>query len=570
MAHRTLTLLEVTGIQPYIFGSNQLAQNIGASELVMQATTQAVITTLNRLGWSHNGRWDDNAQTTGPGVQYDGRSLEDGLDVEIAYAGGGNAMLLFREHSHARTFVQRLTRELLTAAPGLRLVAAHADFDEQDDVLADVHYRLRGNLAHRKHDHPLSTPLLGLGVTAECVYTGLPATGYDDDPATVGHDAAQKIEQIPGFYERRPIAAAVAAKLKAERAGKRRLDKVLPQVKGSYGYDFIYDFGELGEPGESSYIAVVHADGNQMGKRFDALRDRHNSAEENAAYVRALRGFSLSVRRRARRALSQTVDYLFASRDRGDAKGKFGGEVRTPRNRAGEPVLPFRPIVFGGDDITFVCDGRLGLDLAAFYLNAFCEEGHDGEALVGGPVYARAGVAVVKTHYPFSRAYDLAEALAKKAKAAIGARKPQKQKSATVMDWHFATTGMMFDIDEIRGREYEDSNGRSLLMRPIALKESAPTWRTWRTFTTLMETFQKEEWKNMRNKVLALRDALRQGERAVELFRATHDQVNRLPSIPGRPDMAQRGWQDNACGYYDAIEAIDFFVSLKREKEATT
>jgi hypothetical protein len=27
-------------------------------------------------------------------------------------------------------------------------------------------------------------------------------------------------------------------------------------------------------------------------------------------------------------------------------------------------LLPFRPIVFGGDDVTFICDGRLGLSLA--------------------------------------------------------------------------------------------------------------------------------------------------------------------------------------------------------------
>ncbi|MBC8493019.1 MAG: hypothetical protein H8D43_04460, partial [Chloroflexi bacterium] len=42
MAQQTLMLMEATGIQDYIFGSNQLAQNIGASELVTQATTDWV------------------------------------------------------------------------------------------------------------------------------------------------------------------------------------------------------------------------------------------------------------------------------------------------------------------------------------------------------------------------------------------------------------------------------------------------------------------------------------------------------------------------------------------------
>ena len=35
------------------------------------------------------------------------------------------------------------------------------------------------------------------------------------------------------------------------------------------------------------------------------------------------------------------------------------------------PIFPLRPIVFGGDDLTFVCHGRIGLALAARYLQYF-------------------------------------------------------------------------------------------------------------------------------------------------------------------------------------------------------
>jgi hypothetical protein len=563
MAKRTLTLLEVTGIQPYIFSSNQLAQNIGASELVTLATTKWVV---DMLGNQTNAFWDNDNEDYGPGMQYNGQKLEDGLLAEVVYAGGGNAMLLFNAPGDAASFVQKLTRHLLEHAPGLKLVAAHQEYDHQSMALANVHYELRGALAHRKHDHVVSAPLLGLGVTAECVYTGLPAVGYDDEEATVGKDAYQKVQEFPGAYQHRPISGEVAAKLKAERGGKQRLDKVLPQVKGTFGYDFIYDFSELGDPDESSYLAVVHADGNAMGKRFDKLREKYNTPDKNDEYIKELRKFSLSVRRRARRALSETVDYLFASRDSGDANGRFGGVVKTPKNRSQEPVLPFRPIVFGGDDITFVCDGRLGLDLAAYYLKSFCKEGEKGEELEGGKVYARAGVAVVKTHYPFSRAYDLAEALASQAKKAI--KEFNATGSATVIDWHFATTGMMFSIQKIREREYQPFPNRSLLMRPVTLDAGAKTWRTWDTFAQVTDTFQNHEnWKGMRNKVLALREALRQGETAVELFIATHDKVKKLPEIKRLPDMATRGWYGDRCGYFDAIEAIDFFVSLERKKE---
>lgn len=580
MMERTLTLLEITGIQPYIFGSNQLAQNIGASELVARATTRKVVDTLQELQWSSNIYWKDDDTIFGPGVQYNTNSLGDNLRVEVVYAGGGNAMLLFREMQDARNFIRKLTRYLVENAPGLRLVAAHSTYNHATNILSDVHHALRGTLAHRKHDHAVSAPLLGLGVTATCVYTGLPAIGFDDDERIVGRDAVEKIQQYSGAYQHRHIAAEVAAKLKAERAGKRRLDSVLPQVKGDFGYDFIYDFDEIGDHDESSYIAVVHADGNRMGERFDEIRHANTSANKNDDYIKALRDFSLKIRRRAKRALSETVDYLFASLDSGDGNGRFGGVVRTPRNRSGDPVLPFRPIVFGGDDITFVCDGRLGLDLAAYYLKAFCREDDPDERLVGGPVSARAGVAVVKTHYPFSRAYDLAEELARQAKSAISTFNPQKKQSM-VIDWHFATTGMLFPIAEIRKKEYQDNKDRSLLMRPVTLDTNATTWRTWKTFRSLVDTFQHggqndddhddngNKWQGMRNKVLALREALREGETAVELFLAMHSQVDELPTIEGKPDMALRGWQAGECGYFDAIEAIDFFVSLELVEAAT-
>lgn len=69
MSEHTLMLIEATGIQEYIFGSNQLAQNIGASELVTRATTDWVIAELNQLGLKHNaiknvkGEWEPNDQS---------------------------------------------------------------------------------------------------------------------------------------------------------------------------------------------------------------------------------------------------------------------------------------------------------------------------------------------------------------------------------------------------------------------------------------------------------------------------------------------------------------------------
>jgi hypothetical protein len=491
MMEKTLVLVEASGIQEYIFGSNQLAQNIGASELVRRATEE----------------WVEKWTT---------------LDQRV-YVGGGNAMLLFEAEEQADAFARKLTCRALEEAPGLQLVVARQTFEP--GKLRKTHQALRGELAKRKLSRRPSTPLLGLGVTAACVYTGAPA-----------------VEVREGQL----ISAEVRAKLDAKDAGKDRLKERLTQVAQA-GYDFVDDFDDFGTKGESSYLAVIHTDGNRMGERIQAL-----SGESDADYVHALRAFSKSVEDAADKALNSTVDLLLRAADPRDRK--IAGVVPIHDRR-----LPFRPIVFGGDDVTFVCEGRLGLAVTAHYLRVFSAQILSDKE----PAHARAGVAVVKSHYPFSRAYDLAEALAASAKRYIRETKAH----LTALDWHFAVSGLVLPLGEVRKREYTVPDG-NLLMRPVRLNPPSGDWRSWETFTQVMQIFQDENgpWAGRRNKIKALQQALRDGRQAVPHFLASYPDLKSLPEIRGLPAMAEQGWQGPRCGYFDAIEALDFYVPLEEGK----
>lgn len=540
MPDKTLLLVEATGIQNYIFGSNQLAQNIGASELVQQATTDWVFAALPE---PHNVESDDNQPDC---WRITTRNLDaDHLLAEVVYAGGGNAMILLASADEARAFTRRLTRKVLEDAPGLGIVVASKAVDTRP--LRNVHQELRKELARRKLDQPRNVPLLGLAVTAACKFTGAPAVTVDEDG--------------------RPISEEVRKKLDAEGNAEKRLKRHLQDVELA-GFEFLRDFNKMGEKGESSYLAVIHTDGNSMGERIKNIGNLYG--DDDAAYVRELRKFSNSVAAAARSALNKTVGMLLDPnnlervRDEdGSERYILGGKVRVPRDRDGKDRLPFRPIVFGGDDVTFVCEGRLGLELAAKYLHEFTSVSlADGER-----PYARAGIAVVKSHYPFSRAYDLAEALCKSAKRRIKELEEEDHSGATVMDWHFAVGGLVLPLKEVREREYVSDLGHSLLMRPVRLDDPKSTWRSWQTFTDLMADFQdrkhgrNKEWSDRRNKVKALRDALRAGPEAVRLFLNTVD--GKLLDIPQRPDMKLQGWQGQECGYFDAVEALDFFIPLE-------
>ncbi len=554
----TLTQIEATGIQDYIFGSNNLRQNVGASELVARATTQWVAQALDGLGGKHNATWNDSEGRLDLADQSIAAS---GVQAEVIYAGGGNALILFEGKAHglAQDFTRNLTFKVLEQARGLTLVVEHLDFEWDSVVLSEKHQELRRKVAARKMKRPISLPLPGRAVTAACEFTGLPAVGLDKlDNDLISEQVRCKVD----------IGHSLA---------NGRLHNILRNVRKN-GYEFAHDFDLFGEKGESSYIAVIHADGNGIGKRFKAIAKEHPSSDDNEAYVRQLRAFSQAMREKSVTSLRETVDLLMGSRETGeDGKERFGGEVLIPKEdrKTGkqQEYLPFRPIVFGGDDVTFVAEGRLGLAMAAHYLNTVSQGPLPGPkaGVDGDPLYSRAGVAVVKSHYPFSRAYELAEALAASAKSCIDYLADGK---GTVMDWHFSTSGVILSLKQVREREYIAETGNSLLMRPVRLNlgEEPPPgskyWRSWETFVDITRAFQDEKpWAGRRNRIKALQGAPRGGPDAVEQFRANYG-VEELPEIPMQSTMKTTGWAGGDCGYFDAIEALDFYVHLSSGKEA--
>ena len=465
----------------------------------------------------------------------------DDLNSELVYTGGGNTVILFRkniEKDLARQFTKNLTRRVLIKAHGLQLIVTHKDFDWDDSKnnLAKTVSETLADVNKKKYDRRVSTHLMGLGVTADCQYTGLPAV-----------DIRAKSEKDPTNDVW--ISREVAAKLDFFGAANERLQANFPPA-GNRKY--VYNFNDFGVKHESSYIAVVHADGNNMGKRVQNFSRKHS--KENREYIEAIRKFSLSVEHATKEALMASINQLQESID---DENKIGGVVEIPKNAHGNQFLPFRPIVFGGDDITFVCDGRLGLTLAEVYLRKLTSP--ELKLSDGDPIFARAGIAIVKTHYPFSRAVALAEDLAKSAKSYI--RKNTGEKNLSAMDWHFAVSGPISGLDDIRKREYTVDTGK-LYMRPVRLGESVGSdWHSWDTFTSILKEFQ-ESWADKHNKLMSLREALRAGPETVEHFTTTYAQE--LPIIEKNPDSGTRGWIHDQCTCFDAIEAIDFFVPLER------
>jgi len=574
MTTYTATVIDTSGIQPYIFGSNRLRENIGASYLVNQATGAWVKEALGALSEALKKEQSANCDIyippettseTPPKIHQDSRII-----AELIYTGGGNAIAIFPDRAYAIRFTQILSHRVLKEAPGITLTVAHQDFtwEEQESLFKTIQ-QLRHALEYQKPPKAPSSPLLGLSVTADCTSTRLVAVGMSnefdapaDDAYLVSREVQHKIIAVPQSNDRL----------------WRQLRTEIPQ---DLPCKFPTDFDDLGRSrGESSYIAVVHADGNSMGDRFKLCGE----GKSNEDYITAIRKLSRSVNNAGITALRSVMAQLVKSIHNGVVQGKLG-EFSLPERREGGYYFPFRPLVYGGDDVAFVCDGRLGLELAALYLEAFAQQ-KDSD---GKPFSACAGVAIVKTHYPFARAYALSEALCSSAKALI--RKETDLARQTAMDWHIATSGLLGSIGEIRQREYRSAQGKHLEMRPVWLSHQQE-WRTWEGFKHVTQDFASgNDWKESKNKVLALREVLRQGEIAIKewlkiqkLHEPVPDEKNidrektaiaqflsvyRLKTLPSflvkdgkEISLQTKGWVDDRCGYFDAIEAMDFYLDI--------
>lgn len=547
MTEYVLTMLDSSGIQDYIFGSNRLQENIGASELVYRATTLWVFDALMTNELSHNvvdidlvrGTWTFNKHEI----------TKDNLDVEVVYAGGGNSMLIFADLEKARQFTRVLTRRILEDAPGLTVAVQHLEFQwDEPSALKQARKDLGKQLAKHKQERSLSAPLLGLGVTAVCQSTGLVAVRNNQGQIEIEGSAVDL--SLPG-EELRLISHETERKIGWRDAANDRLRaQVGKSITGNF--KFPSDLDKLGRiMGEESYIAVVHADGNKMGEHVKRI-----PGEDNRTYLNALRHFSQSVNEAGMAALQAVVGKLQQNTRWNQERKRYEVSEKIPLE---QNYLPFRPLVFGGDDVTFVANGQLGLTLAATYLEAFEAETQKPEYNLP-KMYASAGISMVKMHYPFARAYKLSEELAKSAKKFV-CDTPQDDFSA--LDWHFALSGLSGSLGAIREREYTVPEG-SLLMRPVRLKKEEDTQdgRYWQNGIERIIRELDNERKYARNKVKGLRRPLREGADTTQTYRENFA-IEPLPELlPGDKDHIETGWDGKRCLYFDAIELMDHYIPL--------
>jgi hypothetical protein len=509
-----LTGIDVLGVQRFVFASNRLKDVVTGSFLVHWCTS-----------------W--------PGAL---SSLV--AEKNILLASGGNAIVEFDTYEDARCFAAHYTRLLYDKAPGLEVVLVHEEFE--NERLAAALQNLQIKLARAKTERSPSVPLSGLSVTASCMETGQPATNIDSAETTA------------------PISRNICKRREKRKDANTYWNAFL---QGKECFEFPLELDQLGRSIEdTSYLGVVHVDGNGVGKKIKTWLEKVDNGTDDNIVRREYREWSAAIDKLGNTALQAVVDRLCQGVDRKSSKviGTPDGLSFDLHTVNGGWMLPIRPILLGGDDLTFVCDGRIALDLAETALGVF---EHSNIPHLGN-ISASAGIAIVRVHAPFARAYELSEKLCRSAKGKL----KEKNNPGCALDWHIGIARPGESVTTLREKQYEAKKSDSsdkyrLTCKPYLLGSGKDDTETWRWLSRMLLDdkncgLRGERWSERRNKVKALSELVREGPKRVRSANSAWRIVDSKLQLPFLDDVG--GFFDETrTPLLDAVELLALHLVLE-------
>ena len=530
-------ILDISGIQNYIFSSNYLKTNIGASNLIEKAFDIYLKTTIQEESLTYKNRdwnyWKEHPDEI--------TILEEKIDVEIGYIGGGNAILLFKDEMICKTIIKNWHKMLLVKTPGLKTNLALSSIQtSSEDKPEKITYEIIGlvqklkrklDLNKRNETRRLIFPKLG--ITEDCVHTGLSSEIYMEKSLRKGDN---------DIY----VSSTVASKIKnAEQATielKEQYEKQIPQISS---YQFPNNLDQLGDINsnssniaKSNFIAISHIDGNSIGEKFKECKT-----------LSEVRKLSVDLENNMKTAFKELLSHIIKNSD-----------VFIESN---SKILPIRPIIIGGDDITFICKGIWGIYFTKFFMDRIIEK-----SIIGGDnISVCSGIGIVKLKYPFYRAYQLAIELCDQAKEV--AKSPQEtlksdDKIGSWINYLVANTGYTGSLNTFIEKNYITPMG-CLLHRPYRVEKNQEIndYRSFHKFVEKSEELRTDtddykKWS--RSKLMEFQNTLYKSQSQIDKF-VTHIKHRglKIPSYLDSPMLSENIYVDHKTPYYDLIEFLEFY-----------
>lgn len=496
-----LVMYDIRDIQKYIFNTNKVRDIIGASMLV------------------------DNLLEEGLTAC---KEIYPEIEMEKVFIGGGNASVLYKNSDDASKMNRALAVWVQENTYSLQLAVAAVEKTERYD---EDYEKLQQEMAKVKMKMRKTALYGALPIVERESNTGFPLT---------------EIVQGPEQEER--VSREVALKRKK-----------LLTVKGQSGikFDDIVDQKE-----KDSTLAVVHIDGNNMGKRIKKLMEGEKDYESAKSRMKQI---------------SQYINQGFSDAFEEMEKKLYEWAEVTEGESVEKRYI--RRIILAGDDITFVCTGKLALSLVEVFVHALKDKvlfaaGEDEiKNLEENGFSVCAGIAYMHSHFPFSEAYRIAESCCENAK------KMAKEESAKVegiigswVDFQMCKNVQMVYLHDQREKNYRLENREYLLKRPYYIPYIEENASKLQKMNEKNEKFSIEHLKNQLQYLLSekdengsgmtksdlkkLRNTYSMGEEALEAL---------LVFFKSRGKMLNESVFDEngVANWYDALEIFELFTDIE-------
>lgn len=536
-------LLDTRSIQKYVFSCNKLKTNVGASYLVdgiFNDLMQKIVLPSFNLKMPEIS-WQKSKQIE--------MIKDDSIKAEIVYIGGGNMLILINKFSGkednlnlCREIVKKWTLEILKKAPGLKTGAAIGmmDVERFKDSLDKMYVQLKQN----QNTVLPQVDLPYTGLTLECNISGKTADTFD-------------------WVDKSWIAKEVKAKTDAYTYASEKVRSEYKDILEKDGsrdkYDFASELEKIGCKEGESYISVIHIDGNNMGVKFSKCKDSQERKE-----------LSLKVAQIVQNAFCELIKTIIAEYDSKAYAEALDMEKLI--DKEGKKLLPIRPIIIGGDDITFVCPARVGIEYAKRFIEAvnkqefLSDEQHkrmseevkkeDNSIILSKTMSCCGGVAVVPLKYPFFRAYQLAEHLCGSAK------NKSRKNDNSLIDFAILYGEMTPDLEQLCRYQYSAPEGY-LHYGPYSVQKEIQDGSHINDLLVLKDDIRDNVPKN---KIKELRDVLTKDmhtqirflENCKEIQKIIDEECNQEGIGAQSFWQKKKGESELKTRYVDAIELIDF------------
>lgn len=433
---------EAKSIQSYILDSSKLRDMVGASELIEDITAGLLDKVLQAL------------------------KLQPDQDIEFSRKAGGAFIAILQSLEHAQKLRDLWTFTVRTCLPGLEFVQGFQAYQKPSEILSAEKATSQQKMADRNRLYPVF-PIAG-PLVARGPRTGAPAITEKPNPRNDGNERLDKRTVIKRRFLERANALERKLNLRTPYQDKlvwpKNLDPEDNQAEEQ-------NFPTLGE---NRYIGVIHADGNGLGQLLMQVREDIKDIPQH--YTKVFR------------KLSETIEQatVAATRQAAQAELVEKAVLRHDANGNRYQVMPARPLVLGGDDLTMIVRGDLAIAFTEKFLTAFEEhteklfsrfkqeykkQGINLRIPTG--LTACAGISFVKASQPFYLAYRLAESLCKTAKTRSKQTLSEDGRIPASLAFHRITTSVIDEYETVCQRELTTPSGL-LTMQPYAAGKIQP------------------------------------------------------------------------------------------------